>query len=79
MELDSYCCANVPYPLMLCACSVCESDLRAQDQQRVQYSYLKMSWKGLLKVRDAEKESMYGYVFGVSGPGEPATLYSSQL
>ena len=29
-----------------------------------------MSGKELPKVADAEKESQYGYVFGVSGPGE---------
>ena len=29
-----------------------------------------MSGKELPKVADAEKESHYGYVFGVSGPGE---------
>lgn len=29
-----------------------------------------MANKGLSKVIDADKESEYGYVFGVSGPGE---------
>ena len=29
-----------------------------------------MSGKELPKVADVEKESQYGYVFGVSGPGE---------
>ena len=29
-----------------------------------------MSSQALPKVADAEKESLYGYVFGVSGPGE---------
>lgn len=29
-----------------------------------------MSRQNLPKVADAEKESLYGYVFGVSGPGE---------
>ena len=29
-----------------------------------------MSGRELPKVADAEKESLYGFVFGVSGPGE---------
>lgn len=29
-----------------------------------------MSRQELPKIADAEKESLYGYVFGVSGPGE---------
>ena len=29
-----------------------------------------MDRKGLPKVQDAEKESLYGFVFAVSGPGE---------
>lgn len=29
-----------------------------------------MSSQGLPKVADVEKESLYGYVFGVSGPGK---------
>lgn len=29
-----------------------------------------MASGNLSKVMDAEKESMYGYVFGVSGPGK---------
>jgi len=32
-----------------------------------------MSGRELPKVADAEKESFYGYVFGVSGPGEDVT------
>ena len=28
------------------------------------------------KVGDVEKESQYGYVFGVSGPGEPQLIKS---
>lgn len=30
-----------------------------------------MERKGLPKVQDVEKESLYGFVFAVSGPGEP--------
>ena len=29
-----------------------------------------MERRGLPKVQDAEKESLYGFVFAVSGPGE---------
>ena len=28
-----------------------------------------MEFKGLVHVQDVEKESQYGYVYGVSGPG----------
>ena len=31
---------------------------------------IEMDKKGLAKVQDAEKESLYGFVFAVSGPGE---------
>ena len=29
-----------------------------------------MEFQGLLRVQDVEKESQYGYVYGVSGPGK---------
>ena len=29
-----------------------------------------MEFQGLMRVQDVEKESQYGYVYGVSGPGE---------
>ena len=29
-----------------------------------------MEFQGLPRVQDVEKESQYGYVYGVSGPGE---------
>lgn len=34
-----------------------------------------MSAKGLPKIADVEAESQYGYVFGVSGPGESQNLF----
>ena len=33
-----------------------------------------MSVEELPKIADVEKESKYGYVFGVSGPGEPPAV-----
>ena len=38
-----------------------------------------MASKDIPKVADADKESQYGYVFGVSGPGEFSLLCNSRL
>ena len=38
--------------------------------------WCKMAGNELPKVRDVEKESLYGYVYGVSGPGEWTACYN---